>query len=77
MHRLQVTVAALDRQRVEQRAVDHGVEAAVVSAERGDVGLFEAGVAQPALLGGLGGGGDGGGREVDAVHGVAVGSQGQ
>ena len=45
MHRPQITVAALDRQRMKQRAVDHGVEPAVVTAERGDVGLFEAGVA--------------------------------
>src|SRR6185437_14903703 len=64
-------------QRVKQRAVDDGVEPAVVSGERGDVGLLEGGAAQPALLSRLGGGGDGRRREVDAMHGVAVGGQRQ
>jgi hypothetical protein len=77
MHRLQITVAALDRQRMEQRAVHHRVEPAVVATERGDIGLHKTGRVQAALLCGPISGSDGCRREVDADHGIAIGGQGQ
>lgn len=81
VHRAQIAVAAVHRQRMKQGAVDHRGKAAGgagwISRELRDVGLHEAGRGQTALLSGLGGSRDGGGREVDADHGVAVGGKGQ
>jgi len=72
VNRSQVAVAALDGQRVKERAVDDGREPIVVAGEVRDVGADERGVGKAALLSGFGCRGNSGRCDVNADDGVAA-----